>query len=222
MRIRDRRADEVQAGRGPDSCMAEPTASQPNPAEPLPDELLRRWQDDGDTDALDALLRTEIGALKDLIRARGGNLMSGSAGASDLAQEAVLKLLELESAPTFTDPRALRGYLWTTAWRLLLQRVRRPYRRRRQIDPAASSQLPAEWIVDPTAGAGEEFSALDLAMNLLPADARDLLHAVYFDGRAVNELAEAAGVSDSAMKMRLMRARRALASRLAAWEDAIR
>ena len=186
------------------------------------DELLHLWQDGGDTAALDQLLRAEVASLKEAISARGRDLMGSSASASDIAQEAVLRLLKLETVPHFADPAALRGYLWVTAWRLLLQRVRRPYRRKSSMDLGASSQLPPELVTLPESGdAAEAASALEFAMNLLPEDDRELLHRVYFENRKVADLARDAGVSDSAIKMRLLRARRTLAARLAAWEDVI-
>jgi RNA polymerase sigma factor (sigma-70 family) len=190
---------------------------------PPRDDLLRRWQDHGDLDALDELLRNEVGALKVLILARGPDLVHGSASPSDIAQEAVLRLLQLETVPHFADPEQLRGYLWVTAWRLMLQRIRRPYSRKVSLDVAPSSQLPPEVAAQPNLDLEktEALSALDFAMNLLPADERDLIHRAYFEGRKVADLARELGVSESAMKMRLLRTRRNLASRLSAWADVI-
>jgi RNA polymerase sigma factor (sigma-70 family) len=200
-----------------------PSGSRLQSAHPDSADLLRRWQEEGDHDALDALLRQEIEALKDLVAVRGRDLMSSSASASDIAQEAVLRLLQLETPPRFSDPGALRAYLWVTAWRLLLQRIRRPYRRRKDVDLAASSQLPPELVGLPGTAVEdrEAASALEFAMNLLPEADRDLLHRVYFDGARIADLARVESVSESAIKMRLLRARRVLAARLAAWEDVI-
>src|SRR6187551_3254270 len=89
-------------------------------------ELLERWQRDGDRDALDSLLRVEVLQLKERLKAKGRSMLGTSASASDVAQEAVLRLLSLEDAPRFDDPKAFRGYLWIAAWRLLLQRIRKP------------------------------------------------------------------------------------------------
>jgi RNA polymerase sigma-70 factor, ECF subfamily len=201
--------------------MAEAGLDQPSVS--TDDDLLRRWQDHGDLDALDDLLRSEVGALKALISARAANLVGGSASPSDIAQEAVLRLLRLDAVPHFTDSDKLRAYLWTTAWRLMLQRVRRPYSRKTSLDTAASSELPPAAVAKPGRAAedAEAASALDLAMNLLPEDERDLLHRVYHDGRGIADLAREAGVSESAIKMRLMRTRKRLAARLAAWSDLI-
>lgn len=186
-------------------------------------DLLRRWQDQGDLDALDEILRGEVRVLKDLVAARGRDLVSGSASASDIAQETVLRLLQLETVPHFSDPEKLRGYLWITAWRLMLQRIRRPYRRKKSLDTAASSHLPPELVFMPGADAETEEarSALDLAMNLLSAEERDVLHRVYFEGHKIADIARESGVTESAVKMRLMRARRSLAGRLAAWADVV-
>ena len=63
----------------------------PTPNRDNSQDLLRRWQEAGDVDALDRLMRSEIQAVKDLIAARGRDLMSSSASASDIAQEAVLR-----------------------------------------------------------------------------------------------------------------------------------
>lgn len=196
-------------------------------AAPQPDarsqELLRRWQESGDLDALDDLLRSEIRILKDLVSARAGDRLAGSASASDIAQEAALRLLRLETIPRFADPRALRGYLWMTAWRLLVDRVRRPYTCKRSIDPAASSQLPAA-LIAPECNEAEEAertAALDVAMNLLRPEDRDLIHRVYFEGRKINDVASDLHISESAIKMRLLRARRNLGARLSAWGEVV-
>jgi RNA polymerase sigma factor (sigma-70 family) len=201
--------------------------SSRNEAAPEPDarsqDLLRRWQQQGDVDALDELLRSEIKILRDLVAARAGDRLRGSASASDIAQEAALRLLRLETIPEFADPRGLRGYLWTTAWRLLIDRVRRPYTCKQSIDPAASSQMPAALIgaAGNEAEEAERTAALDVAMNLLRPEDRDLIHRVYFEGRTILDVASDLHVSESAVKMRLLRARRNLGARLSAWGEAV-
>lgn len=184
---------------------------------------MRRWQEEGDGEALDELLRLEVRMVRDLIVAKGSAWLGGSAGASDLAQEAVLRLLQLDDLPKFADPGALRGYLWVTAWRLLLQRVRRPYRRKQSLDVTTSSPLDLELAghVESKLETTERATALELAMNLLPEADRDLIHRVYFVEEKLAAVAQDLGLSESAAKMRLLRARRLLAARLAAWEKTI-
>jgi RNA polymerase sigma-70 factor, ECF subfamily len=203
----------------------DPSTGMSDPVPPIhrdPSELLRRWQEAGDRGALDELLRSEIRTLKQVVLARGRSMTTASASASDIAQEAVLRLLRLEDPPRFEDPRELSRYLWVTAWRLLLQRVRRPYRRKNSFDQVQTSQLPALSAEESAAlEAREAASALDLAMNLLPDADRDVLHQVYFEGLKLADLARSSGVSESALKMRVARARQRLSALMAGWEDMI-
>jgi RNA polymerase sigma factor (sigma-70 family) len=188
------------------------------------DELLRRWQDSGDLDALDALLRAEIDALKARIRGQGGSLLGPSFGATDAAQEAVLGLLRVQSPPHFPNESALRGYLWKSAWHLLLQRLKSRDRRPLPLDSTHSSGM-AEALA--TTGGMEKAQdadraiALDLAMNLLKPEDREILSMVYFEHANVATAASRLGISKDATGMRLTRARRHLAEKLASWADVI-
>ena len=77
-------------------------------SDPTPDpsqRLLERWQQGGDVDALDELLRNEVQALAVRLRSRGRGMLRPSTSASDLAQEAVLRMLNLEHAPEFMAGR---------------------------------------------------------------------------------------------------------------------
>src|SRR6187431_1959585 len=147
-------------------------------------ELLERWQRDGDREALDSLLRVEVLTLKERLRARGRSMLGTSASASDVAQEAVLRLLSLEDAPQFDDPRAFRGYLWTAAWRLLLQRIRKPNLPVFQLDTTGSQGANAFVARMTTASGGgrqDGVAAVGLALNLMTDDEREVLKLVYFD-----------------------------------------
>lgn len=197
-------------------------------APPLQDDraraLLARWQDAQDIDALDELLRTEIVALAQRLRAKAGRAFSGSMSASDLAQEAVLRWLRLEDAPRFDDERGLRGYLWTAAWRLLMNRAQRPERALVRLSVDESLALSGAFAA--TGGIGtlaseEQRTALDVVVNLLRPDDRECLELVYFQGLAIEEAARRIGVSRGAFDMRLMRARQRLAERLVDWADVV-
>src|SRR5687768_13638037 len=89
------------------------------------DQLLRRWQTSGDREALDQLLRSEVTALKARIRAHGYRSLGADVSVSDVAQEAVMRWLRVETPPRFDTPQALRAYLWKAAWHLLAERLRR-------------------------------------------------------------------------------------------------
>lgn len=187
--------------------------------------LLARWQDEDDVDALDELLRTEVQAIARRLRARGANGgASASMSASDLAQEAVLRLLRLDEPPTFTDPAALRAYLWTSAWRLLVNRMQSP---RRDVVRLSGSQTEAlSGVFGASGGLGalardDQRTALEVVVNLLEPIDRDALRAVYFEGLSIEEAAARAGVTRGAFDVRLMRARQRLALRLVDWADVV-
>jgi RNA polymerase sigma factor (sigma-70 family) len=185
--------------------------------------LLRRWQEQGDTEALDELLHLEVAVLKSRLRGRG--VAPGPpVSASDIAQEAVARFLDVDSAPRFDHPRALRAYLWTAAWRLLARRLQSPERRALRIDEMESWDL--ERGLSTSGGfaaldARERSLALDLALNLLKPAEREVLRLAYLDRLGIEGAAERLGIGRDAAKMRLVRARRELARKLCRWEEAI-
>jgi len=204
--------------------MVDAPDSLPGDLEERSRTLLARWQDADDVDALDELLRSEVDVLARRLRARAGGPISASMSASDLAQEAVLRLLRLEDAPNFDDPRALRAYLWTSAWRLLVNRMQSPGRDVVRLDDAETRTLSGVFGASGGIGAlekDEQRTALEVVVNLLKPEDRESLGLVYFQGLPIDEAARRAGVSRGALDMRLMRARQRLAERLVDWADIV-
>ena len=79
-------------------------------ADPSPDrsmQLLKRWQEEGDVDALDELLRIEVQEIAARLRNRARGMLRPSTSASDLAQEAVFRMLRLEETPVDTTGPAI-------------------------------------------------------------------------------------------------------------------
>ena len=187
-------------------------------------EPLKRWQEHGDLDALNELLRLEITILKQTIRARKSGGISGSAATSDIAQEAVLRLLKVQSHPSFDNPRALRGYLWKSAWHLLVQRFEK--KKTVPLDLEAEELPGLERLVASNEGLrgldrDERSAALALAMNLLAREDRDLIRLVYFAEKDIEAAGKELGLTRGAANSRLVRARRELAKALASWTDLI-
>lgn len=186
--------------------------------------LLQRWQEGGDVDALDELLRIEVQALAVRLRNRGRGLLRPSASASDLAQEAVLRMLDLEDAPEFAEPRDLRAYLWTAAWRLLLNRGRA---RGHSVVPLSRAPSADLGLVREGGGGvseaerGEREAALNVVMNLLRDEDREVLELVYFQHKDVERVAKELGIQRAAAEMRLSRARRRLAEKMVRWSDVV-
>jgi RNA polymerase sigma factor (sigma-70 family) len=185
-------------------------------------ELLRRWQEDGDPDALSELLQVEVGLLKHMIHARGG--LSASASTSDIAQEAVMGLLKTKSAPSFADPGALRGYLWRSAWHLLVRRFEKKSKMPFRIDvgePAGLDRFMRAAHGLEGIERSERAMAIALAMNLLKPEDRELLRLVYFEDQDIAAAGTALSLTRDAANSRLVRARRQLAARLSQWSGVI-
>jgi RNA polymerase sigma factor (sigma-70 family) len=187
-------------------------------------EWLRRWQEQGDRNALDELLRVEVAALKAKMRRQAAPAVDAAASVSDVAQEAVMRMLRVDPPPMFETPEAMRGYLWLAAWRLLVARLRRP-----DHDVArfgATQSAPIDGALETTGGfsaldAKERAVALELALQLLEPDEREILDLAYFRDVGVDELAKRTGISAEAARKRLARARKSLASKLATWTELI-
>jgi RNA polymerase sigma factor (sigma-70 family) len=187
-------------------------------------QLLQRWQHDGDVDALDELLRVEVLALAARLRTRARGMLRPSTSASDLAQEAVLRTLNLDTPPHFADPREMRAYLWTAAWRLLINRTRA---RGRDVVPLSQANSADLGMVlhggggVSTAERSERNAALNVIMNLMRDDDREVLDLVYFQHFDVDRVAKHLGIERGAAEMRLSRARRRLAQKMVGWSDVV-
>ncbi len=182
------------------------------------EDLLRRWQADGDVEALDALLRDEVSFLKRRIQSHAGDQLSASTSAEDLAQEAVFKLLRVEAPPSFEKPAQLRAYLWKAAWRLLVDHLRR-----RGVSPLESARTDViARQISTSGGLGavdrrDDAAAVRVALHLLADDERAILDMAYFQGLGATEIAHELGIERGAASMRLVRAKRALLERLSGW-----
>jgi RNA polymerase sigma factor (sigma-70 family) len=151
-------------------------------------------------------------------------MLRPSASASDLAQEAVLRMLDLEVAPEFKDPRNLRAYLWTAAWRLLLNRGQA---RGRSAVPLSRAPCADMGLVLKGGGGvseaerADQREALNVVMNLLRDEDRKVLELVYFQHLDIERVAKELGVQRAAAEMRLSRARRRLAEKMVGWSEII-
>lgn len=185
--------------------------------------LLARWQEAQDVEALDELLRGEVGELARKLRARVGDFSAG-ASASDLVQEAVGRWLGMEVPERFADVAGLRAFLWTAAWRMFLKRVERHGHAALRITPQESLTLSGAFATSGGLGRmanDEQRTALEMAVNLLRPEDRECLSLVYFQGLAIEEAARRVGIQRAAFDARLTRARRRLAERLVDWADVV-
>jgi RNA polymerase sigma factor (sigma-70 family) len=187
-------------------------------------ELLRRWQDDGDREALDELLRIEIAVLKSKIRRQGGSPAQSGASISDLAQDAVMRMLAVEPAPRFENTRAMRGYLWTAAWRLLISRLRKRDGALGRLDSAHTGAVDDALVTTGGMKSVEDSDrsvALDVALQLLATEEQQILALAYFRELGLEGAARELGISKEAAAIVMERARKSLARKLAKWTEVI-
>ena len=133
-------------------------------------------------------------------------------------------MLDLDDAPEFKEPRDLRAYLWTAAWRLLLNRGQA---RGRSVVPLSKAPSADGGLAREGGGGvsqaerGEQQAALNVVMNLLRDEDREVLDLVYFQHKDVERVAQELGLQRAAAEMRLSRARRRLAEKMAVWSDVV-
>lgn len=181
--------------------------------------LLERWQQHGDVEALDELLRLEVAELKVRIRDRGRGILRSNS-VSDVVHEAVVRVLKTSKRPRFENPRVFRAYLWRAAERLLLDRLRRRKVRGREIDVTASRAIEREFGVSGGQSAVERrdlIRQLRIALSLIEPGARHLLEETYFAHRSLDDIAGELGITRDAAKMRIVRAKRLLKKKLDQW-----
>jgi RNA polymerase sigma factor (sigma-70 family) len=188
-------------------------------------DLLRRWQANGDRAALEELLEIEIGILKSRLRRQSG-AADPAASVSDLAQDAVMRMLAVDPPPRFDDPRAMRGYLWTAAWRLLVAQLRKngTVGNSASLDDTSSGRLESALATSGGMRRIEERDrsiVIDVAVSLLDPEEQEILRLCYFRDLGIEGAAKELRITHGAAKMRLVRARKRLTEKLAKWSEFI-
>ena len=173
--------------------------------------LLERWQNEGDTDALDEILNGEVEVLRRRIGGGPGQPY-GTATVADVAQEAVYRMLDQSPSPVFENHAALRAYLLTTARRLIVDRMRRqaPFR---PLGTTVRGGLASPEETQ-TLDRSDDHRALRAALDGLGREDCEVLRRFYFEGQGVAEIAGVLRISSTSVSRRLRRARARLARRL--------
>lgn len=160
----------------------------------------------GDDDALRELYALAWPSLVNrLIR-----LVRHRSAAEDLAQDTMVRV---HAARGQWSPGA-RFLPWAQAIarRLFLDRARRHQRERRYCDSLAWHGGPVGPVGADLLGARRELAGLAAAFDTLPAPQRDALRLVALEGRSLADAAAHTGDSNGALRVRIHRARRSLAS----------
>jgi RNA polymerase sigma factor (sigma-70 family) len=167
-------------------------------------ELLAAWRA-GDKPAGERLCRRHAPAIVRFFRNKV------SSPVEDLVQQTFLALLE--GHERLADPSKLRGYLFGIAHNVLRGHLRE-LSRGRQIDEGVSSL--AELDPGPTSALARkrEQQLLLLALRRLPIQHQVALELYYWENLNTVEIAEILGLSVSAMRSRMARARSLLEAEL--------
>ena len=167
-------------------------------------ELLAAWVA-GDKPAGERLCRRHAPAIVRFFRNKV------SSPVEDLVQQTFLALLE--GHERLADPSKLRGYLFGIAHNVLRGHLRE-LSRGRQIDEGVSSL--AELDPGPTTALARkrEQQLLLLALRRLPIQHQVALELYYWENLTTVEIAESLGLSESAMRSRMVRARSLLEAEL--------
>lgn len=158
------------------------------------------------------VLQAELTRLKAHLQRNRGAAGGPSAGISDVAQEAAYRMLQQGDHVKFESPAAMRGYLWATAKRLILDRFRRTGRRQKIFSAdSLASELP---VGEPVMGADDREPDMLRALQRLAFEDRRLLELAYMHDASIGEISKELGITEDAVRMRLVRARQRLRDRL--------
>ncbi|MEW6511699.1 MAG: sigma-70 family RNA polymerase sigma factor [Bacteroidota bacterium] len=140
-------------------------------------------------------------------------LLADDSLAQDAVQETFLKLRH--EAGHITEPRALRSWLYRVARNEALMLLRG----RRNGNTADPDLIPDSETPQMALERKDVGEALRTALAALKTEYREVIVLRELDGLSYAEIAEITGDTESSVKSRLFKARRALAERLAPWWD---
>jgi RNA polymerase sigma-70 factor (ECF subfamily) len=168
-------------------------------------ELLTRWQA-GNTQAGEQLCRRYAPALVRFFRNKV------SAPVEDLVQQSLLALVEGQAR--LGNPERLRSYLFGIAHNVLRVHLRKIVREP-DIDESVSSLADLDPSPTSMIARNREQRLLLEALRRLPIQHQLALELYYWEGLDTVEIAEVLGISASAMRSRMVRARSLLEAELA-------
>lgn len=183
---------------------------------------LRSWQEAGDRDALDRLLREDLGELKRRLASRGRRrgIRISRASVSGIAVDAAANVAFARTSRPFRDREAFRAYVLSAAWHLLLRHLR-ARARRDALEAGAAGAVERSTSSSRAIRAAarvEEAEIVRFAVAMLPEPMRDVLERLYFRSQSIESMAAEFSTSREAVEMRLARAKKKLRERLAAWK----
>lgn len=184
----------------------------------------------GDRDAYDQLFANNLPALVSFLRAKVGGELANRESVRDLAQSVCREVLRDFASLEFRGEEQFRAYLFLQATRKVVDRYR--YHKQEMRDPARVEALPTEShdvsdlgmfaTLTPSrvAGAKEELSRVEQALQLLPEAQRDAVLLSRIAGLGYPEIARQKGISEAAVRGLVARGLARLAGLLGQGEGA--
>lgn len=185
---------------------------RPQPTFPLGNDFETKIQAAaaGDRSAYDELFANNLPALIAFLRAKVGGELANRESVRDLAQSVCREVLRDIGQLEFAAEEQFRAYLFLQASRKVVDRYR--YHKQEMRDPARVEQLPTETrdVADMgllggltpsrVAGAKEELSRVEQALQLLPDAQRDAVLLSRIAGLGYQEIARQKGISEAAVR----------------------
>ncbi|WP_286345259.1 RNA polymerase sigma factor [Frondihabitans sucicola] len=190
-----------------------PPGPDPSLLDTATDGLLARRASDGDEHAFETLLRRHLS----LMTAYATRLTASRADASDAVQEASIAIWR--ELPTLTAPDAVRGWMMKIVSRKAFDLIRSRKPTADVDDDAVVAQLPVTDAGDPArlAVSADAMSGLRRALDALPALQRQAWILREVGGESYGEIAEHLGITTTAARGQLARARENLTREMEAW-----
>jgi RNA polymerase sigma-70 factor (ECF subfamily) len=177
------------------------------------DGLLARRSADGDEYAFEVLLRRHL----PLMTAYATRLTSSRSDAYDAVQEASIAIWR--ELPTLTTPDAVRGWMMRIVSRKAFDLIRSRKPSSDIDDEAVAATLPLSDVDDPArlAGTSDAMVGLRAALDRLPATQRQAWILREIGGESYARIAENLGITTTAARGQLARARETLTREMEAW-----
>ncbi len=187
-------------------------------------ELLLRWHN-GDSDALEALLREHLPWIERLVRDRLGAQLRQRHDTQDIVQAALIEVLRDGPRFVLSDREHLRALLSRLVENVLRVHVRHAQAERRDVRREVAAppgdtlvfldRRPADMPTPSQAASADEARAwVRLALEMLDPEDRDVVLWREYQGQSFAEVAQRLSVSEDAARMRFNRALPKLAKKL--------
>ena len=211
-------------------------ALAPNPSAPISTQVLLQRFQTGDNDALNDLYSRYLNRVLAAVRARLGAELRGKLESCDILQDALLASLKNVQSFNQTGEGAFVNWLAKVVENRVRDnldyfrakrrdhRLEKPLPGARSDEFAAPPDLPERKCAATPSQAlvlSEDLARLEMAMDQLSEESRELIVAVKIEGRSLQEIAQASGKSPDAVRMQVKRALVALTNAFRALEAGV-